>query len=244
MGATPQIALSTIILPRMSAVLQERTLREINAAAQDVFTQAGATIVGGHTTMGVEMTIGFTVTGVRQDMPITVAGAQNGDVLVLTRPIGSGVILAAHMAGTAPADVVTQLLATLEQPQHVAAHALRSAHAMTDTTGFGLAGHVQAICDASGMQAEIWRDAVPLYAGVRALSDAGVQSSLLQANIADAPATGISDPLLHDPQTAGGLLAALPQDAAEQAVDALNAQGQQAYIIGKLSQGAGPIIVS
>ncbi|MEH6739700.1 MAG: selenide, water dikinase SelD, partial [Sulfitobacter sp.] len=154
MGATPQTALSTIILPRMSAALQERTLREINDAAQSVFGAAGATIVGGHTTMGAEMTIGFTVTGLRQDMPITVSGAQDGDALVLTRPIGSGVILAAHMAGTAPADVVSQALAMMEQPQHVAAQVLSDAHAMTDTTGFGLAGHVQAICEASGVQAE------------------------------------------------------------------------------------------
>jgi selenide,water dikinase len=244
MGAAPQTALSTIILPRMSAALQERTLREINDAAQSVFATAGATIVGGHTTMGAEMTIGFTVTGLRQDMPITVSGAQDGDVLVLTRPIGSGVILAAHMAGTAPADVVSQALAIMEQPQAVAAQVLSDAHAMTDTTGFGLAGHVQAICEASGVQAEIWRDKVPLYRGARALSDAGIRSSLLLDNIENAPTVGISDPLMHDPQTAGGLLAALPLEAAQQSVATLQAQGQQACIIGQLTKGRGPIIIS
>jgi selenide,water dikinase len=244
MGAAPQTALSSIILPRMSAALQERTLREINNAAQDVFEAAGATIVGGHTTMGAEMTIGFTVTGLRQDMPITVSGAQDGDALLLTRPIGSGVILAAHMAGRAPADVVSQALAMMEQPQHLAAQVLRDAHAMTDTTGFGLAGHVQAICEASGVQAEIWRAKVPLYRGARALSDAGVRSSLLLDNIENAPTVGISDPLMHDPQTAGGLLAALPLEAAQQAVNALQAQGQQASIIGQLTKGRGPITIS
>ena len=244
MGATPQTALSSIILPRMSTPLQERTLREINDAAQDVFGAAGATIVGGHTTMGAEMTIGFTVTGLRQDMPITVAGAQDGDALVLTRPIGSGVILAAHMAGSAPADVVTHALALMEQPQHLAAHILSDAHAMTDTTGFGLAGHVQAICEASGVQAEIWRDKVPLYHGARALSDVGVRSSLLQDNIENAPTVGISDPLMHDPQTAGGLLAALPLEAAQQAVATLQVQGQQACIIGQFKKGRGPITIS
>lgn len=244
MGAAPQTALSTIILPRMSATLQERTLREINDAAQDVFGAAGATIVGGHTTMGAEMTIGFAVTGQRQDMPITVSGAQDGDALVLTRPIGSGVILAAHMAGSAPADVVAQVLGMMEQPQHLAAQVLSGAHAMTDTTGFGLAGHVQAICEASGVQAEIWRDKVPLYHGARALSDVGVRSSLLQDNIENAPTVGISDPLMHDPQTAGGLLAALPLEAAQQAVTTLHAQGQQAYIIGQFKNGRGPITIS
>ena len=243
MGAAPQTALSTLILPRMSASLQERTLREISTAAQDVFTQAGAVIVGGHTTMGAEMTIGFTVTGLSQKMPITVAGAQDGDVLVLTRPIGSGVILAAHMADKAPADIVTNTLTAMEQPQHIAAQALSCAHAMTDTTGFGLAGHIQEICNASGMQAEIWHDKIPFYHGARALSDAGVQSSLLRSNIADAPTTGIADPLLHDPQTAGGLLAALPRAVAEQVIADLASQGQQAVIIGTLSLGKGPITV-
>ena len=244
MGAAPQVALSTIILPRMSAGLQERTLREINDAARAVFEVAGATIVGGHTTMGAELTIGFTVTGIRPDMPITVAGAIAGDVLLLTRPIGSGVILAAHMAGKAPARIVARTLAMMEQPQHIAAGILKNAQAMTDVTGFGLAGHVQAICAASGVQAEIWRDKVPVYEGARELSDAGVFSSLLAANTADALTTGLPDPLLHDPQTAGGLLAALPRDAAETALEALRDQGCEGHIIGALSAGSGPIRVS
>ncbi|WP_299566034.1 selenide, water dikinase SelD [uncultured Sulfitobacter sp.] len=244
MGATPQAALSSIVLPRMSPALQERTLREINDTARSVFQQAGASVVGGHTTMGAELTIGFTVTGTRAEMPITVSGARAGDVLVLTRPIGSGVVLAAHMAGTAPARVVADTLSIMQQPQDVAARVLENAHAMTDTTGFGLAGHIQAMCTASTLQAEIWRDRVPFYPGARALSDRGVASSLLAANVADAPTTGIADPLLHDPQTAGGLLAALPPDAAETAIEALRAQGCTGWIIGQLDAGTGPIRVS
>lgn len=169
MGATPQTALSTIILPRMSTALQARSLREISETANAVFGAAGAQVVGGHTTMGAELTIGFTVTGLRAIMPITVAGAQVDDVLVLTRPIGTGVILASHMAGTAPAAIVTRTLCAMQQPQQIAAEALSNARAMTDVTGFGLAGHVQAICTASGLQAEIWRDAVPIYEGARAV---------------------------------------------------------------------------
>lgn len=244
MGATPQAALSTLVLPRMSTALQARTLREINDAAQDVFAQAGASIIGGHTTMGAELTIGFTVTGLRDDMPITVSGAQAGDMLLLTRPIGTGVILAAHMAGKAPARIVADVLSAMEQPQQAAAAILRDAHAMTDVTGFGLAGHIQAICAASRLRADVTRDKIPVYAGARTLSDQGIRSSLLAANIADAPTTGIDDPLLHDPQTAGGLLAALSPDAAEKAMEALRAAGVEAVIIGKLSAGSGPIHVS
>jgi selenide,water dikinase len=132
----------------------------------------------------------------------------------------------------------------MQHPQHIAAHALRNAHAMTDVTGFGLVGHVQEICTASGLQAEIWRDAVPFYDGARALSDAGVKSSLLEANIANAPTVGISDPLLHDPQTAGGMLAALPRAEAEVVIQNMKSTGQNAVIIGVLSTGVDSIKVT
>lgn len=78
----------------------------------------------------------------------------------------------------------------------------------------------------------------------RALSDAGAASSLLSSNIANAPTRGISDPLLHDPQTAGGLLAAMPRAAAERAIATMKAQGQDAQIIGTLTAGTGPITVT
>tara|TARA_B110000879_G_scaffold167814_1_gene217050 strand:- start:878 stop:1462 length:585 start_codon:yes stop_codon:yes gene_type:complete len=191
--------------------------------------------------MGAEMTIGFTVTGVRDTMPITLSGAQDGDVLLLTRPIGSGVILAAHMAGQVPANVLAPTLATMGQPQDIAVRVLSKANAMTDITGFGLAGHIQAICTASNLRAEIWHDKIPFYDGARGLSDVGVQSSLLQTNIDDAPTEGISDPLLHDPQTAGGLLAALPISEAETALADLHKNDCEGWIIGQLSEGLGPI---
>ncbi|MFG6517372.1 selenide, water dikinase SelD [Sulfitobacter sp. 1A13496] len=239
MGAKPQAALSSIILPRMSPALQARTLREIAVAAQEVMAGAGAQIVGGHTTMGAELTIGFTVTGTRDAMPIGHGGAQPGDVLVLTRPIGSGVILAGHMAGTAPGRVVAEALGVMARPQARAAEILGTAHAMTDVTGFGLAGHVQAICRASGLAAQLWAEAVPIYPGAQTLSDQGVASSLLAVNQADAPiaAAGLVNPLFHDPQTAGGLLAALPEDAAKAAQTRLKAEGLAGHIIGRLEAG-------
>lgn len=243
MGAAPQVALSSLILPRLSPALQARTLREITRTARGVFDTAGAQLVGGHTTLGAELTIGFTVTGTRATMPITNAGAEAGDVLLLTRPIGSGVMMAAHMAGTAPPRDLAKTLQIMQQPQSGEALILRGAHAMTDVTGFGLAGHVHAICTGSGLTATLKRADIPLYDGVRALSDQGVASSLLAANVENAPTVGLADPLLHDPQTAGGLLAALPQAAADRAVKALAARGLQGWIIGSLEKGDGPIRV-
>jgi selenide,water dikinase len=241
MGAQPQVALSSLILPRMTAALQARTLREITQTATDVFQTAGAQLVGGHTTMGAELTIGFTVTGTRDTMPITVAGAQPGDVLVLTRPIGSGLLMAAHMQGSAEGSDVANALQIMEQPQHIEATLLSKAHAMTDVTGFGLAGHVRAICKASKLDAELWQEHIPVYAGARALSDAGIASTLMSSNRADAPVKGIADDLLFDPQTAGGLLGALPKDAAEHAIAQLKNAGCDGHIIGRLSTGNGAI---
>ncbi|WP_272008656.1 selenide, water dikinase SelD [Roseovarius sp. ZX-A-9] len=240
MGARPQVGLASIVVPQMSAALQARTLAEITQVATEVLNAAGAELVGGHTTMGAELTIGFTVTGTRETMPLTVATAQAGDVLILTRPIGSGVILAADMAGQADGRAVAAALAIMAQPQDREAAVLAPvAHAMTDVTGFGLAGHVQTFCAASALDATLWQDAIPVYAGARALSDAGVSSTLMPTNRADAPVAGVEDALLHDPQTAGGLLAAVPEVRSAAVVAALAAKGCTGHVIGRLDSGTG-----
>lgn len=245
MGARPQVVLASIVLPQMSAALQARTLAEITKTTQEVITGAGAQLVGGHTTMGAELTIGFTVTGTRDKMPLTVSGAKPGDMLLLTRPIGSGVLLAADMEGRADGRHVMAALEMMGRPQDREAGILSPvAHAMTDVTGFGLAGHIRAICAASGLDAMICGSAVPVYAGARALSDAGVSSSLMPANRADAPLAGGDDPLLHDPQTAGGLLAALPKSALEDVMAQLTVEGLTGHVIGKLSEGQGQLTLN
>lgn len=235
MGAQPQVALASVVLPQMSPDLQARQMAEITQAATEVLGEAGAQLVGGHTTMGAEMTIGFTVTGTKDTAPITVAGAEAGDVLVLTRPIGSGVILAGEMRGKAAGRDVVGLLAQMAAPQGETAAALAKAHAMTDVTGFGLAGHVAAIALASEVEAVLWQDQIPVYAGARALADAGVASSLMPANRADVMVAGVDDPLVYDPQTAGGLLAAMSLRDAEAALKKI---GPEARIIGTLRAGA------
>ncbi|MEM9581248.1 MAG: selenide, water dikinase SelD, partial [Pseudomonadota bacterium] len=213
MGAEPQAALISLILPRMEADLQERSLAEVMAAARQVMGDAGADIIGGHTTMGAEFTLGFTVTGLVGDAPITLGGAQPGDRLILTKPIGTGVLLAAEMQMRASGAHVAAALATMQRPLAKDAGILADAHAMTDVTGFGLAGHLANICRASGVSARLNVDAVPLLAGALELSAAGVQSSLYADNLSDA-LTMMQAPttergrLMLDPQTAGGLLAA------------------------------------
>lgn len=241
MGASPQAALAQIILPEMTEALQARTLEEVLSGANAVFGPEETALAGGHTTLGAEMTIGFTITGLA-DTPVTQAGAKPGDRLVLTRPVGAGTILAAEMQLEARGRDVAACLATMMQSQGPAAHALRRAHAMTDVTGFGLAGHLLSMLDASGVGATLTLADVPLYDGAAELAADGVRSTLYPANRAaaghraDVPDTPEAR-LLFDPQTAGGLLAALaPADVAV-ARDEIAKAGGTLWDIGEVTEG-------
>lgn len=246
MGAAPQAATANLILPRLAPALQQRTLVEIMSAARSIMSEAGADIVGGHTSLGDELTIGFTVTGLCARDPITLAGARPGDALVLTKPIGSGVIMAAEMAAKAEGTWVAAALEQMQRSQALPSEVLApDAHAMTDVTGFGLAGHLLGICEASRVSAELDFAAVPLMEGAAVLAESGVRSSLFPENAALLPEwrTAGAQDLLFDPQTAGGLLAALPCTKADTAVRTLQDAGHRAAVIGQITHGAGQIVL-
>jgi selenide,water dikinase len=244
MGAKPQAALAQVILPRLSETLGARTLAEIMDEAAKVFAQAGADVVGGHSSTGAELTIGFTVTGLA-DRPITKAGAQPGDVLILTKALGSGTIMAAEMAlarlpGVILGEAVATCLALMGESLAPAASALAPiAHAMTDVTGFGLAGHLLEICAASNTGATLRLADLPLLPAAEALAEAGEASSLAPQNRAaclgriTGDLTSARAALMFDPQTCGGLLAAVPASAAP----ALLARLPNARIIGTVTEG-------
>ncbi|MGY6628303.1 MAG: selenide, water dikinase SelD [Oceanicaulis sp.] len=241
MGAAPQAALAQIILPPMSPDLQASTLTEILAEAGAVLRAAGAELAGGHTSIGAELTIGFTITGLA-GKPVRQTGARAGDVLILTKPIGTGVILAAEMRRAARGRDVIAALDMMARPQGRAAAILApAARAMTDVTGFGLAGHLASLLGPEGPGAEITLDAVPLLPGALELAGAGVRSSLFEDNQAgagpvDAP-EGAQRDLLFDPQTAGGLLAAVPAEHADAVLAALHDAGERGWRIGVASGG-------
>ncbi len=242
MGGNPQAALTQVILPRMSDRLQAETLREILAAAAETFGAAGADVVGGHSSIGAELTIGYSVTGLVAGRPIGQDGARPGDALILTKPIGSGTILAAEMARAARGDWVAAAYDVMARPQDRAARILAGAHAMTDVTGFGLAGHLMGICAASGVAARLELDRIPLLAGAETLAAAGTRSTLWESNAGQSGRVSRPDgprgDLLFDPQTAGGLLAALPQAAARSTLTRLHDAGETAAIIGEIIDGA------
>jgi selenide,water dikinase len=245
MGAAPQAATLSLILPRMSDNLTRRTLAEVMQTAHETLTQAGAAIAGGHTTQGAEFTIGLTLTGLLTKDPITIGGARPGDVLILTKPIGSGTILAAQMRGLAPAPIIASCLQHMMRDQGRAAAILAHAHAMTDVTGFGLAGHLANLCQASGCAADLRLADIPLMDGALRLSQSDVRSSLWPANRDGAGAVlgadGAQGALLFDPQTGGGLLAAVDADQAPGLVQDLRDAGYPAAIIGQMTAGA-PVI--
>jgi selenide,water dikinase len=249
MGATPQAALAQITLPAASGQMGARILADVMAAASEVFTAHGADMVGGHSTTGAELTVGFTVTGLAR-RAITKGGAVAGDALILTKPLGSGVIMAAEMAmaqvsGMVLGEVVAGALTQMCRAQGGAAAILSCAHAMTDVTGFGLGGHLLEMLAASNLSAEL--TALPTMTGAMELIAAGIGSSLLAANLSATEgriinATPAQLAILNDPQTAGGLLAAVPADQATAVLGQLRAGGDQAAIIGHLR--AGPPIIT
>ncbi len=248
MGAAPQAALAQITLPRLSETLQSDMLAEIMSTAAAVFAEAGAAIVGGHTSIGSELSIGFTVTGLT-DRPVTKGGAKQGDALILTKPLGTGTILAAEMAlarlpGLILGESLAACLVSMQRPLGPAAAILAPyARAMTDVTGFGLAGHVMEMMRASNTAARIDLAALPLMTGAEELAAAGHASTIAPANRAavDWQMTAPDTPraaLLFDPQTAGPLLAAVPPDRADTLIKALHAAGDTAAaIIGHATDG-------
>jgi selenide,water dikinase len=248
MGAAPQAALAQVILPRMSDAKSAETLAEVMAEAAATFAEAGADVVGGHSSVGGELTIGFTVTGLAP-RALTKGGAQPNDALILTKPIGTGTIMAAEMAmarvpGLILGEAVVGAMASMTQSSGPAAALLAPfTHAMTDVTGFGLAGHLLEILDASGCAAQLQAAAIPLLPGAMELAAAGESSSLAPANRALTVGRlmlpeGPLRALLHDPQTGGGLLAAVPADQAEGVVERLRAAGYDAARIGQVVAGS------
>lgn len=247
MGAAPQVALSQVTLPRLSEAKAAEMLAEITAAATEVLRAEGADLVGGHSSTGAELTIGFTITGLAE-RALAKSGARAGDALILTKAIGTGTILAAEMAGTAAPGVilgeaVAAAFAQMGRPLGEAARILAPlAHAMTDVTGFGLAGHLLEMLAPDSLSADLEAGALPLLPGALALAQAGAGSSLAPANRAALigrleMAPGPLQDLMVDPQTCGGLLVALPDERAEPALARLRAAGVMAVRIGTVAPG-------
>ncbi len=236
MGGEPQTALAIATVPYGLESKVEADLSAMITGANEVLREARCALVGGHTSEGAELALGFAVNGL---VPAAAAlrkdGLTPGDGLILTKPLGTGTLLAADMRGRAKARWVMAAIAHMIQSNGKAAEIFRryGVHAATDVTGFGLIGHLIEMVRASNVDATLDIDRVPLLDGARETVALGIFSSLQPQNvrlrraIRDLAAAGQHPlyPLLFDPQTSGGLLAAVPLAEAERCVAALRAAG-------------------
>lgn len=246
-GATPWAALATATVPPGPPRQQEDLLFQLLSGGLDELRGMGATLIGGHTIEGDQVTIGFTVLGSGMHAaPRSQAGLRAGDRLILTKPLGTGVLLAAHMQARCRARWFGPLVASMLASNGPAAACLEryDVSGLTDVTGFGLAGHLLGMLRASGMAADLWLGAVPLLPGAGELLREGLESTLADANrevlaeiALDAEGIETAAPYraLFDPQTGGGLLMAVaPADAAGALEDLRSLGFRQASLIGSI----------
>jgi selenide,water dikinase len=246
MGAEPSAAVALVSLPVWPSAKLTAEWVQMMAGARAVFTAAGADIVGGHSSEAREVMLGFAVIGQIGEHDVwRKDGLRSGDMLVLTKPLGTGTLLAADMRARADALSVAAAIDTMRQSNHDAVTCLRAfdPSAVTDVTGFGLAGHLLEMLSAAGLRARIRIGDVPVLRGAREALGAGWRSSLHDSNRENAR-SGMADALLgeagavellFDPQTAGGLLAGVRAAQADACVAALRLAGYEAAaVIGRV----------
>ena len=259
MGAQAQSATAIATVPPGLDDQVEALLAQMMAGAVEVLNDAGCALVGGHTGEGRELALGFAVNGlVDADLRGVMhkGGMRAGDVLILTKPLGTGTLFAAHMRLAARGRWIQGALSSMQRSSRLASQCLLAfgATACTDVTGFGLLGHLVEMTRPSGVDVCIQLSALPLLDGAQECVAAGILSSLQGANTRLRRAVFNQQqfvqhpryPLLFDPQTAGGLLASVPSENAGACVAALRDLGYlQATIVGQvLPQGDAPAPVT
>ena len=247
MGARPLFALNLVAFPR--DLLDQNILSEILRGGSEIALQAGIAIIGGHSIDDKEPKYGLCVIGeIDPQLIKRNATAQPGDLLVLTKPIGTGVIATALKKDAAAQEVIdaaVRSMTTLNRP--AAESMLRvGASAATDITGFGLIGHLSSLLRASGLAARVRAGLVPLLPGARELAEAGHIAGGTRRNLQDAQqiaswsrdVSPTEQLLLCDAQTSGGLLIAVAPERADELIQLLrDAQTPAAAIIGDVRAG-------
>ena len=257
MGAQPTAALAIVQLPLGHPRGQLQVMRELMAGSAEELARMGAAIVGGHSIEGPRTMIGFTMVGKQIGQPKIKGDLEVGDQLVLTKPLGTGVMLAALMQSKLNGYDYLTLIETMLQSNQIA---LRLIHefpvsAITDVTGFGLAGHLAEMLLASQKSAEISLSRIPILSGCQELINAGIESSLAESNRAVAgkiEIVGVDNDdkrfsSLFDPQTGGGLLLGVSADQTERVLAFLHGEGfSNSAVIGEVreSTGGSKLVVS
>ena len=243
MGGTPLFALNIVGFP--SNRLPLTVLEQILRGAQSKAEEAGISIIGGHTVDDTEPKFGLAVTGlVDRDKIITNRGARPGDVLVLTKPVGTGILSTALKRGILESDTAELLVRTMSVLNRKASEAMREVgvNACTDITGFGLLGHLLEMMSGSQTTAVVSAGKVPVLSGVAGLVASGVVPGGTESNLAytepqveyHREISRTTRLILNDAQTSGGLLISLPRNRLDPLVDRLRSAGEEAAVIGEV----------
>jgi selenide,water dikinase len=254
MGGRPLTALAVVCFPQDGDM---DVLGQIMRGGLSKMSEAGCTVVGGHTVRDLEMKFGYAVTGlIDPSRVLTNAGAQSGDVLILTKAIGTGVITTALKQGKAEplwVDGAVHSMTTLNKAAAEMVSNYGGIHAMTDVTGFGLMGHGREMAMGGGVTLEIETEKVPRLNGALDAIALGAVPAGLRANrdyaecvVSDAPSRDIREglrTLMYDPQTSGGLLISAAPEIGEALLASLRGAALPAEIIGRVVTGKPAIIL-
>jgi selenide,water dikinase len=252
MGGTPMTALSIVCFPQDADLA---LLGQIMRGGMSKLAEAGCTVVGGHSVRDAEIKFGYAVTGmIHPGRVLTNGGARPGDTLLLTKPLGTGVITTALKQGKAKSDWVeaaTRSMTTLNRKAAAVITEHAGVHALTDVTGFGLMGHGREMAMASGVTLEIATARVPRLDGALEAIALGAIPAGLLANREFAECVVREDGnlddgqrlLMYDPQTSGGLLVSVSTENAQALFAALTGAGLPAQVIGRVTEGKPGIVL-
>ena len=251
MGGEVMLALNIGAFPND---LPHEMVSAILMGAAEKVREAGAIVAGGHTVMDQEPKFGLVITGtIHPNQILTLAGAQPSDLLILTKPLGSGIIATAARAdGLVDKDHLDEAITTMTTLNRKAAAALRQvgAHACTDITGFGLLGHASEMAEASGVGMQINALALPMLSGTLdyiakryVTGGANRNKNHFQNVVIDSAVESAYLDLAWDPQTSGGLLIAVSESQASPLLAALEHEGCPAWVIGHVTKGSEVVLV-
>ena len=246
MGGRPVVALNIVGFP---ASLDKDILGEILRGGYSKANEAGCLIAGGHTVDDPEPKYGLSVVGlVEPGQQVSNAGAKPGDALVLTKPLGTGIITTAAKQGTVEPEVMQGAVKTMATLNRAASEAMMTVgvNSATDITGFGLMGHLKSMVRGSGVTAEVRLAAVPVLPGARELLERGVAPGGTHRNLASVADAVDWDPgltdndqlLLCDAQTSGGLLISVPADRKDALLAELAARGAPGVVVGSVTESS------
>ena len=251
MGGTPLLGLNIVAYPRD---LPKEPLVKILQGGYRKAEEAGMLIVGGHTIDDKEPKYGVAVTGLlRPGQQVTNSGAKVGDLLALTKPIGTGIITTAAKQDNVREEILEGALQSMEMLNRGASQAMLhvEAHACTDVTGFGLLGHLHSMASGSGTGAEVWRSRVPLLPGALELAQLGIAPDGTYRNLNSllpyvrwSPSLSEEEKLvLSDAQTSGGLLLSIPPENEHRLREQMARHaGSEATIIGRIIEESPGVI--